>query len=306
MPTTLAAVVRAPGEPVRIEEVALPELGPGLVRVRMAAAGVCHSDLSLASGKLAHPMPAVLGHEGVGHVVDVGACPTCPSGHGAAQLNRRGLLALHPRRAHLCANAADASRRVWDLADGTDVHPCLVAAFAQETVVPQACVAIPADIPTEAASAARCSPGRSGAQRRPGASRQSVALTAYGRPGVSRGASLRRRHGDRGRIRSQKKRSWPVPGATHFLTPAMTCPAHPRPADGRESTTPSNAWAGLPPSELPVPPAAAAPWWLRRGHGHADPHALEIPHFARTLQGALRSSDPATDVPELLKLYRGS
>ncbi|MGV2383745.1 MAG UNVERIFIED_CONTAM: alcohol dehydrogenase, partial [Thermobifida fusca] len=44
MPTTLAAVVRAPGEPVRIEEVALPELGPGLVRVRMAAAGVCHSD----------------------------------------------------------------------------------------------------------------------------------------------------------------------------------------------------------------------------------------------------------------------
>jgi len=34
-------------------------------------------------------------------------------------------------------------------------------------------------------------------------------------------------------------------------------------------------------------------------------NALEIPHFARTLQGCLYgSSDPATDVPELLKLYR--
>ncbi len=39
------------------------------MRVRLAAAGVCHSDLSLSNGTLRQPVPAVLGHEGAGTVV---------------------------------------------------------------------------------------------------------------------------------------------------------------------------------------------------------------------------------------------
>jgi len=46
--------------------------GPGEVRVRIAASGVCHSDVSLQDGTLPHPLPAVPGHEGAGEVLAVG------------------------------------------------------------------------------------------------------------------------------------------------------------------------------------------------------------------------------------------
>ena len=69
---TRAVVLSAIGKPMRLAEIELPEPGPGQVRVRLAAAGVCHSDLSLANGTLQQPVPAVLGHEGAGTVVAVG------------------------------------------------------------------------------------------------------------------------------------------------------------------------------------------------------------------------------------------
>ncbi|MGH9029307.1 MAG: Zn-dependent alcohol dehydrogenase [Acidimicrobiales bacterium] len=46
--------------------------GPGQVRVKLHAAGVCHSDLSAMNGTLPQPAPAVLGHEGAGEIVAVG------------------------------------------------------------------------------------------------------------------------------------------------------------------------------------------------------------------------------------------
>jgi len=46
--------------------------GPGEVRIRIAASGVCHSDISLQDGTLPHPVPAVPGHEGAGEVIAVG------------------------------------------------------------------------------------------------------------------------------------------------------------------------------------------------------------------------------------------
>ena len=50
----------------------MAEPGPGQVRVRVAAAGVCHSDLSVTSGNLPIPLPAIPGHEGAGVVEAVG------------------------------------------------------------------------------------------------------------------------------------------------------------------------------------------------------------------------------------------
>ncbi|MFD5460908.1 alcohol dehydrogenase catalytic domain-containing protein, partial [Streptomyces olivaceus] len=64
-----AAVVPAVGAPLEVTGIELPEPGPGRVRVRLAAAGVCHSDLSLSNGTMRVPLPAVLGHEGAGTVV---------------------------------------------------------------------------------------------------------------------------------------------------------------------------------------------------------------------------------------------
>ena len=68
-----ALVVRDAGGPPAVEELRLPEVGPGQVRVRIRAAGVCHSDLSMVNGTLKPPYPLVLGHEAAGEVVEAGA-----------------------------------------------------------------------------------------------------------------------------------------------------------------------------------------------------------------------------------------
>lgn len=67
-----AAVLPAVGAPLEITDIVLPEPGPGQVRIALAAAGVCHSDLSLSNGTMRVPVPAVLGHEGAGTVLSVG------------------------------------------------------------------------------------------------------------------------------------------------------------------------------------------------------------------------------------------
>src|SRR5579883_758724 len=64
-----AAVVPAPGAPAAIEDLRLPEPHAGEVRIRIAACGVCHSDLHVARGHLKFPMPFVPGHE-ISGVVD--------------------------------------------------------------------------------------------------------------------------------------------------------------------------------------------------------------------------------------------
>ena len=67
-----AAVMRAIGEPLRIEDVGLDPPGPREVLVRTAAVGVCHSDLHVLEGSLPSAMPTVLGHEPAGVVEAVG------------------------------------------------------------------------------------------------------------------------------------------------------------------------------------------------------------------------------------------
>ncbi|HKX92792.1 MAG TPA: zinc-dependent alcohol dehydrogenase [Sphingomicrobium sp.] len=73
--TMRAAVVHAFGEPLTIDELPVPEPGPGEVVVRLAATGVCHTDLHAARGDWAvrPTLPLVPGHEGVGHVAAAGA-----------------------------------------------------------------------------------------------------------------------------------------------------------------------------------------------------------------------------------------
>src|SRR5215208_1012029 len=67
-----AAVLDRPGVAVRIESLDLDPPGPGEVRIRMAAAGVCHSDLHVRDGEWEREGPIVLGHEGAGYVEALG------------------------------------------------------------------------------------------------------------------------------------------------------------------------------------------------------------------------------------------
>ena len=68
-----AAVLRGTGDEFTLEDLRLRALGPRDVHVRVAASGVCHSDLSIQDGTIPHPLPAVLGHEGAGVVIGTGA-----------------------------------------------------------------------------------------------------------------------------------------------------------------------------------------------------------------------------------------
>jgi propanol-preferring alcohol dehydrogenase len=70
-----AAVVHAFGEPLTIDELPVPEPGPGEILVKVAATGVCHTDLHAARGDWAvkPSLPLVPGHEGTGHVAAVGS-----------------------------------------------------------------------------------------------------------------------------------------------------------------------------------------------------------------------------------------
>jgi propanol-preferring alcohol dehydrogenase len=75
MRTMKAAVVHAFREPLTIEDVPVPEVRPGQILVKLAACGVCHTDLHAADGDwpVRPRLPFIPGHEGVGTVAAVGA-----------------------------------------------------------------------------------------------------------------------------------------------------------------------------------------------------------------------------------------
>jgi len=62
----------AASRPVRLADVELDPPGPGEVLVRIRAAGLCHSDLSVIDGNRPRPLPMVLGHEAAGTVEALG------------------------------------------------------------------------------------------------------------------------------------------------------------------------------------------------------------------------------------------
>ena len=166
-----AAVLREPGRPVAIEEVELAPPGEREVLVRVAAAGVCHSDVRLADGALgAGRWPLVLGHEGAGVVEAVGAGVTNvrPGDHvafcfvpacGSCRMCRAG-------RTNLCETAGacgvagtllDGTSRL-SLPDGTVLqHGLMTACFAEHTVVDAAAaVPLPRDLPLWQAALLGC------------------------------------------------------------------------------------------------------------------------------------------------------
>ena len=159
-----AAVLRAAGAPLSVEhvELAAPRAGEALVRV--AAAGVCHTDLHLAEGGLgAGRAPMVLGHEGAGVVEAVGEGARIS---GLVPGDRVAFCFVPPCRTcracaagrfHLCETAAahawagtllDGTTRLA-LADGTPVQHCnFVSCFAERCVVPAAAaVRLPPALP---------------------------------------------------------------------------------------------------------------------------------------------------------------
>lgn len=167
---TEAAVLRAVGAPLSVEDVVLAALGPHDVLVRVEAAGVCHSDYHYLRGELRSRLPVVPGHEGAGVVEAVGSdveacragdtvclmwrprcgkCYYCLTGQpvlcqaGAVQATSGGLL--------------DGVSRLH-LADGSPLHHLLgVSCFARYCVVSErSVIPVPPEVPAEIAAIAGC------------------------------------------------------------------------------------------------------------------------------------------------------
>ncbi|MFJ3595267.1 Zn-dependent alcohol dehydrogenase [Streptomyces sp. NPDC090126] len=145
-----------------LDDVEAVGFGPGKVRLRIRATGLCHSDVSAMSGVLPQPAPFVPGHEGAGEVVDVGdgvsglragdrvlvcwlpACGDCPS-------CKRG-------QTHLClAGFMNAGTPNFKRPGGDVFGFAGTGTFAEEVVVGASCaVPIPDDVPFEIAALIGC------------------------------------------------------------------------------------------------------------------------------------------------------
>ncbi len=167
-----ASPVSAPyaqSRPLRIEELDLAPPGRDEVLVRVRAAGLCHSDLSVIDGNRPRPVPMVLGHEAAGEVVETGEgvddlkpgdrvvmvfVPSC--GHCAPCAEGRPALCEPGNAANGRGEMLGGGRRLS--VEGQPVHHHIgVSAFAEHAVISRrSLVKIEADIPHEIAALFGC------------------------------------------------------------------------------------------------------------------------------------------------------
>lgn len=164
-----AAVLYGQDQPVKVEEIALRDPDPGEVLVRIAASGVCHSDLHRVTGDIPTSFPVVLGHEAAGIVEAVG------NGVKRVAPGDRIVLSWAPfcGTCFFCLHGQPAQcDKFWSLAgkgtlfDGTvhlhkgdqdTYHCCFVSSFAEYAVVPETgCIPIPEEVPFDIASLLGC------------------------------------------------------------------------------------------------------------------------------------------------------
>jgi S-(hydroxymethyl)glutathione dehydrogenase/alcohol dehydrogenase len=144
-----------------VDDLAVRDPGPGEVLVAVAAAGLCHSDLSVVDGTIPFPAPVVLGHEGAGVVETVGAgvAHVRPGDHVAlSTLANCGACADCDRgRPTMCRRAIGRPGRPFTRAGRPVYQFASNSAFAERTVVKAVqAVRIPDDVPLPSAALIGC------------------------------------------------------------------------------------------------------------------------------------------------------
>jgi Zn-dependent alcohol dehydrogenase len=166
---TRAAVFEAPHRPFTVETLDLEPPRAGEVLVRVAAAGVCHSDWHLMTGATQHPVPLVPGHEGAGVVAEVGPGVTRvrPGDHVVLNWapNCGACFYCLNDKPNLCAAYLGP---LWNgtMMDGTTrlsrggqkvYHWSTLSCFAEHAVVPQeSCVLVRPEVPLPVAALVGC------------------------------------------------------------------------------------------------------------------------------------------------------
>ncbi|MFE3326476.1 zinc-binding dehydrogenase [Streptomyces sp. NPDC059176] len=318
-----AAVLPAVGSALEVTGIRLPEPGPGQVRVRLAAAGVCHSDLSLSNGTMRVPVPAVLGHEGAGTVVSVGEGVAHVAPGDGVVLN----WAPSCGRCHhcsmgevwLCADALTGVGAVHAVTeDGTELHPGLnVAAFAEETVVAANCVLpAPDGVPLTDAALLGCAVLTGyGAVHHSARVREGESVAVFGVGGVGLAALQAARIAGASTVVAVDVSPTKEPlarraGATDFVLASDATAKEIRALTGGHGVDVAVECAGRASS-------IRTAWDSTRrggrttvvGIGGKDErvtfNALEIFHWGRTLSGCVYgNSDPVRDLPVLAEHIR--
>ncbi|RCH64560.1 Zn-dependent alcohol dehydrogenase [Streptomyces sp. SDr-06] len=144
-----------------VDDLEVRDPGPGEVLVAVAAAGLCHSDLSVIDGTIPFPVPVVLGHEGAGVVEAVGAGVghVAPGDHVAlSTLANCGACAECDRgRPTMCRKAIGMPGRPFSRG-GAPLHQFAAnSAFAERTLVKAVqAIRIPEDVPLTSAALIGC------------------------------------------------------------------------------------------------------------------------------------------------------
>jgi S-(hydroxymethyl)glutathione dehydrogenase/alcohol dehydrogenase len=163
-----AAVLHKLGGPFSVEEVDVLPPQKGEVRVKLRAAGLCHSDWHFVEGKLTRPLPVILGHEGAGVIEELG------EGVTNVRKGQRVLLNWAPscHQCYYCQHGDTGLCATWqDWRNGTmrdgstrfrfNGQPAsqfsVLSTFTEQTIAPvESIVPIADDIPFEVAALVGC------------------------------------------------------------------------------------------------------------------------------------------------------
>jgi Zn-dependent alcohol dehydrogenase len=332
---TVAAVLRAVTEtrpytqsrPMALEEVELAPPRAGELLVRMEAAGVCHSDLSVVDGSRIRPLPMALGHEATGVVEQVGP------GVADVKVGDHVVLAFVPSCGHcpecsqgrpaLCAPGA-AANGAGHLLHGPPLlqdgqgaqlfHHLGISGFARHAVVArESAVVIPRDVPFETAALFGCAVlTGTGAVLNTAAVRAGQTAAVFGLGGVGLAAIMGAKIARAARIVAvdpveSKRRVALELGATEALTPEQ--------AAGIKDLTGGGVDYAFEAAGVPAVLEAAFKS-LKRGGACV---AMGLPHPARTvtltalsfagegkslLGSYMGGADPQRDIPRYLKLWK--
>lgn len=319
----------AQSAPLQVVEVQLDPPGPHEVLVRMRAAGLCHSDLSVISGDRPRPLPMVIGHEGAGEVLEVGtgvadlapgdhvvaafvpccgSCEPCTSGRPALcepglKANTAGELLRGGRRLHRGGEAIN--------------HHLGVSAFADyATLARESLVRVDSTLPFAAAALFGCAimtgvgAVTNTVQPPPGSTIAVIGLGGVGlaallgarllEPSIIVGCDLH----------EEKLQAARRMGATHVVNAADTSAIEQIRDITRGGAHFAFEMAGsVKAMELAYRVTRRGGTTVTAGLPHPQ-HLLSIPHVGivaeeRTIKGSyLGSCNPARDIPRYIEMYR--
>jgi alcohol dehydrogenase len=319
----------ADSRPLTIESVELDPPGPGEVLVRIRAAGLCHSDLSVIDGNRPRPVPMVLGHEAAGIVESVGPgvttlaagdhvvaafVPSC--GHCRPCSVRRPALCEPGFRANSAGTLLSGGRRLHD-ARGDVHHHLGVSGFAERAVLAaNSLVRVPSDLPYAEAALFGCAVITGvGAVVNTAAMPPGASAAVVGLGGVGLAALLAARMLEAPQLVAVDMNERKLAVARELGATATVNAASPDAAEQiRELTGGGAAFAfelaGSPRAlELAYRGTARGGTTVSAGLSHPQ-QQFTLPHLGlvaeeRTLKGSyLGSCVPARDIPRYIEWYR--